>query len=321
MLRTATFVALALVGCSRPPAPGPPAAKAHMPSLGIERQDLGLDATVRINDFPVHLARLGQQSWFGELATSLQGYTVLHPYFLRNGENAFAATYVVSDGRCCDDFGPYAATYTITDLDYEHLSRETTLARFAIPALSKDEGALPRTITGTFASTTTVPEWSWLHGERITDDTARRNSLYAAYAKLWQDLEGADGKSKSYSPYAAVRHDLREFATATEMLEGQYDDWDIFFDLAARRRTAFQEPIVLRELPERDATTLRVFGNGALAYLAVEANSFFEHPVYLELVGGAHDAPSGTMGPVDEIVSPWFRLDGKGGWMIDGLVR
>ncbi len=322
MTRIAIVVVCMLVGCANaPPTPSPPAAKAHMPSLGVERKDLGLDATVRINDFPVDLVRLGHETWFGDLVTNLQEYTVLHPYLLRTGENAFSATYLVSDGRCCDDYGPYGATYTITDLDYEKLASETPLARFAIPPLTKGEGALPRALTGAFTIATPLPAWSWLHGRPVTDDTERRNGLYAAYAKLWRELDAADGKTKSYDLYTRVRRDIREFASASEMLDGTYDDWDFFFDLAARRQTAFAEPIVLRELPERDATTLRVFGGGTLAYLAVEANSFFEHPIYLELVGGAHDAPSGSMGPVDEIISPWFRLDGDGGWVIDGLVR
>lgn len=323
MIRSILAAALCLVACHTTPVPepAPKAAKEHMLSLGTEREDVGLDVAIRVNDIPLFLARSRNETFFGEMTTTLKSYQVLHPYFLRGGPNVLTLTYTVSDGRE-GDFGPYAAKYLIADVGYEELDLVVPYTTFETRELAKPAVELPpESISGTFVVPQRLPEWRWLHGTKLTNDTATRDSLYDAYTRFWHDLDAADGKSQSYAPYAQVRYSIREFAQASEMRDGDYTAWDDFFKLASTRQTAYQKPVFLERLPEREATALRVFGNGTLAYLAVEPGSFFEHPIYIAIEGGAHDAPSGTMGPVSEIIQPWFRRDDNGAWVVDGMTR
>lgn len=294
----------------------------HLLSIGIERHDVGLAAPMHINGFEVDKMGAGG-SWFDKLETKLTQYKIMHPYYLKVGQNELVAQYWIDDGREVD-MGAYQIIFTITDFDYDKFQYDKTLIKLQSPEIFKTEETQKnkKTLSAQFDFKGDIPKWSWLTDPKIEDSEKNKKSLYAEYVKFGEMLKAlGDKKSKvSLAEKKAFEDSIRkttnEFVQASEMRGNKYTHIDEMFEMA-RTLKERKIPVSMRPLQKIEEVGLKIFANGTRARLVREPNSFLEVDLSVEYVGGVHDA---NPGPAGDHFALWFKQDKNKKWVIDAVV-
>lgn len=258
------------------------------PFIVTPSRGLHADADVRINDFPVHMFL----AVLVGLPESPSTFAAIHPYAMRVGLNRCS---VESASR---EPGPY----TIVELDAQREKQRRIFTTFALGRSSD------------FSWSGRVPAWRWTRGQRISSDVATRDSLYAAYARLHAAIEAA--RVADDEVYEEVSQDIHEFAVASAVAHGiPFTRWQKFYEAARRRDAIEPRGASVEALVARNATTLHVFANGTLAYLAMRPREDApEFPVAIALIN--NDMEGGYMN-----ILPWFRVGDDGQWHVDGMTK
>ena len=294
--------------------------KMLLPSVGIERKDVGLDTNITVNGFEVE--KLSGASWFGELKTNLQNYFIIHPYYLKKGMNEVKAEYWVDDGREVD-MGDYQLIFTLTEIDYNDLKYEKNLFRFESELLKRQENnkKVLKSTSTILNYNQEIKEWSWIKDPKIEDSEETKKSLYKEYVKIWSHLKSLGDKKNQPSEKTknefkkSIEAGTREFVLASEMKGKKYTHISNMFEIASTLKER-NIPVGLRDLIKEDELSLKIFANGKRARLVRQKGTLFEVDLSIDFVGGAHDADPG---PAGEDFCFWFKKGNRGEWIVDAV--
>ena len=188
-------------------------------------------------------------------ATRMYDYSVLHPYFLKQGSNELRADYHLDLSFMVEaDQGPWKLAVRVASTSYapggerDQKRAETPLLTLTSPTLPKNQSsAAPHTMKGSFTWAPPVPTWGWTHGVKIDNTPATRASLFAEYQKIFASFDAEWSGHKEVTDEQrdafekATRASTAEFTLASELFGRRFTFLDQLF-VAARTLNASSGP-------------------------------------------------------------------------------
>jgi hypothetical protein len=290
-----------------------PATAGKKPAVPTIIADLteGARVEIWINDLPVDQIDL-------QLPHNVPGMTDLPAYYLRAGTNTLRVRYNGDIGGYPDlKLDLLVAQLSAAERKaeaarepWEPMARPSTVLAELVHAADFAgcaDGNLSRSAceaTLSFEVAARLPAWSWTDGatkgDVITDTPETRASLRAAYEALRARLAGLDKDARSAA--SKLKKSL-----AAGMDAPARADLDALFTLLRHRSSSVHEIIAEDDIiviDPGDEMRMELFAGGRLARL-------WHGIPLIYLQGGAHDAPSGQMGPYSVGFDVWFRREGK----------
>jgi hypothetical protein len=164
-------------------------------------------------------------------ANKMDEFIVLHPYFLRPGENRIAGDYALGEPEDVNKQGSSQLTARVVSTAWPverspgEPYAENVLTTFQSPVLSK-MGEDTARLEASFDWKQSTPAWGWTRGILIEDAPATRASLYAAYIRFHDGLAALHATppvTGTESPFIkATRESMREFIQACELRKAPY---------------------------------------------------------------------------------------------------
>lgn len=210
-----------------------------------------LPHSVRVNDFSTRalLSVKSKEGHVRDFASRVERYSILHPYFLKNGENQITVEYQFDPSLTDPSDGPARIWQLIIQVAETDSSRvdldnhpERPLVRLQSPGLPRSETMTPKKkLAGTFPWKTKLPVWTWISGVKIKDTPENKQSLYEAYKQFWSNLGALYMRENTLTPdqksafQNGVRSSTREFVQACELRGHKHTFLDQLFAVAERR--------------------------------------------------------------------------------------
>ncbi|MDP2341073.1 MAG: hypothetical protein Q8O67_08950 [Deltaproteobacteria bacterium] len=242
--RALVVVVLAsLVAHAAPPDPKTPKArKLVLPALQVMTTD-AVDVAISVNGFSTAALIVDRSNDDGMVRgfdTKMLWYSLLHPYFLKSGNNVVDARYGLKPDYD-DDMSSRPFGFRVVAIRYDAALDDQwstqwptqELLRFSAPPLKKPV-APPKTARASFSWTTPLPVWSWTKGKKIDVDTKTKDSLYAAAQVFWKTLaaQTTTTTAERASFAAGLKASTREYAQASELHGPKYTFVDVLLTAA-----------------------------------------------------------------------------------------